>query len=163
MTAGVSNPSVLAAAPPQRLKSIGKSLLAFCLNNSLLIVLLLELVVFSLVLKERFLTKEVLVLVVQNSAVVGVILPFYAACLIAGQIDLSVVSVGNLGALVFAMLMLPAFGLPLGAALLLALVFALLIGLFNTWLIMRVGVPGLVATLAVGTACAGLAYLITDN
>jgi len=161
VTAGVSKPIAATLAP--RRTSLGRSALAFCLNNSLLIVLLLELAAFSLVLRDRFLSKEVLVLVVQNSAVVGVILPFYVACLIAGQIDLSVVNVGNLGALVFAMLMLPAFGLPLGAALTIALLFAVLMGLFNTWLILRVGVPGLVATLAVGTACAGLAYLITDN
>ena len=163
MTAGVSSPSVLVTTRPRHRARLGRSVLSFLLNNSLLVVLLLELAAFSIVLKDRFLSQDVLVLVVQNSAVVGVILPFYVACLIAGQIDLSVISIGNLGALVFAMLLLPAFGLPVAAALFVALVFALLVGLVNTGLILRVGVPSLVATLAVGTAGAGLAYLITDN
>ena len=163
MTLAAHRPGAPDAAHPRRRSEWANQALRFCLENGLPIVLVLELVIFSIALRERFLSLDVLVLIVENSAVVGIIMPFFACALIAGVIDLSVVTLGNLTALVFAMLMLPMFGLPWGLALPVALVFAVLVAMFSTLLIVRVGVPGLVATLAVGTACAGLAYLITDT
>lgn len=163
MTVAAFRPEAPEGARLQRRSSWANLVFRYCLNHGLLIVMVLELAIFSITLRERFLSVDVLVLIVENSAVVGIIMPFFACALIAGVIDLSVVAVGNLTALVFAMLMLPVFGLPWGLALPVALVFAGLVALFSTLLIVRVGVPGLVATLAVGTTSAGLAYLITDN
>jgi ribose transport system permease protein len=162
MTVGAATPDAVANPRALRRGGPGRSALAWVLNNGLLLVLLLELLIFSVVLKEKFFSPEVLVLIVQNSAVVGLIMPFYACALIAGVIDLSVVSLGNLCALVFAVLLLPAIGLPWGAALIAALLAVMLIALFSTWLITRVGVPALVATLAMGAILSGLAYVMTD-
>ena len=126
--------------------------------------LIVEIIVFSLLIGERFLAFPTWVLIIQNASLVGIIMPFFACCLISGQIDLSIAPVGNLGALVFAMALSPnILGLPLIYSFGCALVFVLLIGLINSFLIIKVKIPGLVATLAIGVVCAGMAYLITDN
>ena len=80
---------------------------------------------------------------------------------ITGGIDLSVGSILGLCAVLLGVLW-QVVGLPLGVVLLLVLLVGVLAGLFNALLIVRVGVPPLIMTLATLALYRGLAQGISQ-
>src|SRR5690349_17455189 len=139
--------------------SNSRSALRFLLNNGLLFALVVEIAIFAAASPDIFLSTGNMFTVLRISATTGITVAFYTMALIAGQIDLSTAQVGSATAVVFAWLF-AVLEWPLEVAFILALLFAALLGLINSWLIIRVRIPSLVATLALGTLCYGLAISI---
>ena len=133
----------------------------FLLDNGVLLALVVEIVVFSLASPDVFFTSGNLINILRFASLGGILVACYTCAMLAGQLDLSTPQVGGFAAVIFAVLFQIAQW-PLLAALAVALVAAVVIGLLNSWLISRLGIPSLVATLAVGTLCLGIAYVIVD-
>ena len=141
---------------------LGNPLLMFALNNGVVVVLLIELAYFSITLGGRFFRPQVLRLILLNASMVGVLMPFYTCAQIGGSIDLGVASIGALGSVV-AGLFFTVMGFPLLAALAMALLMAVLIGLVYSWVVLKVGAPAIIASLAVGAFAMGIGRLITQT
>ena len=59
---------------------------------------------FSFVAKEKFVSYDVLTIILQNASIVGIIMPFYTIAMISGQVDFSTTQVGALAGTLFALL-----------------------------------------------------------
>ncbi|MEO6973341.1 MAG: ABC transporter permease [Rhodoferax sp.] len=118
-------------------------------------------VVFHLV-TGIFLTPENLYNIMQQTAVVGIVATAMTLVIVARQIDLSVGSVlGFVGVLVAFLIYTKNWNwVP---ASLVGLGMALLVGLYQGWLIARVGVPSFVVTLGGLMSFRGAAYLVADG
>ncbi|MDF1515795.1 MAG: hypothetical protein P1S60_18455, partial [Anaerolineae bacterium] len=124
-------------------------ILLYILNNGIVVVLLVEFLFFSFTLGSRFYRIETLRFIMLNASMIGVMMPFYTTSQIGGRIDLGSVQVGALGAVVTG-LFFTIFGLPLFVSIGLAIVTAVLIGALYSWVVLRVGAPSVIASLAVG-------------
>jgi ribose transport system permease protein len=150
------NPNALVSPvqPPRR-----RAALRFLLNNGLLFALLIEVAIFAAASPDIFLSTGNFFTVLRISATTGITVAFYTLALIAGQIDLSTAQVGAATAVIFGWL----FGIlewPVEAAFAAAILFAAAAGLISSWLVIRVKIPSLIATLALGTLCYGLAISV---
>lgn len=134
----------------------------FFLNNGIVIALIVEALVFSLIGREKFYSPAVLAIILQNSSVVGIIMPFYTAALISGILDWSTTAVGALAGTLFAVLG-TACGWPWGVALLCAVGLAVAVGLLNSWVTTRLKIPSLVATLVGSGVATGAAFMLADR
>lgn len=127
---------------------------------STIVALVLIFLVFSIAV-NRFLTPLNLLNIVQQISmltIVGAGLTFGFA---AREMDLSVgYTVGLAGILVPLLL---TWGLPFPVAVLAGLGAGLLVGLVNAGLVTLIGVPSLIATLAVGSIIFGINYLLTGG
>jgi simple sugar transport system permease protein len=91
--------------------------------------------------------------------------------MLTGGIDLSIVGTANLSAIVAAMILTGLTGegdsVPLAAAILLSMVGALLVGsicgLINGFLVSRIGITPILATLGTGAIYTGLSFVITGG
>jgi simple sugar transport system permease protein len=122
--------------------------------------LLIMVVVFGLNAPE-LLTVGGLAGVLDVSAVLGIGGVAVALLLISGQFDLSVGVVGVAGALVAALLIAEA-GWPAWPAVLVSLVCALLVGLVNGLLVVNLGLPSFLVTLATFLVLQGTTVGLTD-
>lgn len=138
-----------------------RTVLRFLLNNGLLFALLIEVVIFAIASPDIFLSTGNMFTVLRISATTGITVAFYTMALITGQIDLSTAQVGAAAAVVFAWLF-AILEWPLEIAFVIALAFAAILGLINSWLVIRVRIPSLIATLALGTLCYGLAISLVQ-
>ena len=118
-------------------------------------------VVFHL-LTGNFLTPENLYNIVQQSAVVGIIAAAIALIIVARQIDLSVGSVLGVVGVLIAFLMYSK-GWNWWTASLAGLVVALLIALYQGWLVASLGVPSFVVTLGGLMTFRGAAFLVASG
>ena len=141
---------------------LNNPLLLFALNNGIVIVLLIELVYLTLALGTRFFRPQVLRFILLNTSMVGVLMPFYTCAQIGGIIDLGSVQVGALGAVVTG-LFFTVVGFPLLLAIVMALLMAVLIGFVYSWVVLKVGAPAIIASLAVGALSQGIARMITQT
>ncbi len=90
------------------------------------------------------------------AAQLGILASAVALLMIAGEFDLSVSSMIGVAAISMAILAHPGYGnLPLGLAILITLLFALGIGYFNGYLVLRTGLPSFIVTLAMMFILAG--------
>jgi ribose transport system permease protein len=137
-------------------------LLLFALNNGIVIVLLIEFAYLTIALGGKFFRPQVLRFILLNTSMVGVLMPFYTCAQIGGIIDLGSVQVGALGAVVTG-LFYTVIGFPLLPAIAMALVMAVLIGLVYSWVVLKVGAPAIIASLAVGGLAQGIARMITQT
>jgi ribose transport system permease protein len=143
-----------------RALSTGQSIALFIGKYGALIVLALLFVVFS-VIAPYFLTWNNIVQIF-NQAALGAI----AACgltmvLAAGQFDLSIGNTASLAGIVVAVPLIN--GVPIAIAIALALLVGVLIGLINAFLVTRLKVNALVATLGVGGVAVGVNYYISGG
>jgi D-xylose transport system permease protein len=123
------------------------------------------LVVMALVfqaLTGNFLTPENLYNIVQQSAVVGIIAAAIALIIVARQIDLSVGSVLGVVGVLIAFLMYTK-GWNWFPACLAGLAVALLIALYQGWLVAWLGVPSFVVTLGGLMTFRGAAFLVANG
>ena len=81
------------------------------------------------------------------AAQLGILAVAVSLLMIAGEFDLSVGSMIGAAGMVIA-IPIAEFGWPVWAALLLALGFAMAVGWFNGWLVLRTGLPSFIVTLA---------------
>lgn len=124
-------------------------------------VLLLLLVIFTFA-NPNFLTTDNLLNIVRQVSLIGIAAVGMTFVMIAGGIDLSI------GALLGLTSVLAAFAMvdlawPIYAAIALALAVALASGWSIGMIVTRVGVPGLIVTLAYYTALRGVAFTITQG
>lgn len=118
--------------------------------------------VFVLINPSRFLSLPI-ALSVFSSADVYVFLGLAVMLtLYVGEIDLSVPFVFGLSATLVPSLY-SQYGVPLWAALVVALGASAVVGVANSYLVLRVGVDPLVTTLGVGTVVLGIALLVSNE
>lgn len=141
---------------------LNNPLLLFALNNGIVIILLIQFAYLAFALGGKFFRPQVLRLILLNTSMVGVLMPFYTCAQIGGIIDLGSVQVGALGAVV-AGLFYTIVGFPLPVAIAMALLVAVLIGLVYSWVVLKVGAPAIIASLAVGALALGIGRMITQT
>lgn len=138
----------------------------------LFIIALVIFIAFSLLLPGKFFT----VLNMQSMAVqlpeFGILAFAILITMLTGGIDLSIVGTANLSAIVAAMILTgltgnEGAGLPLPAAILVSMLGALLVGsicgLINGFLVSRIGITPILATLGTGAIYTGLSFVITGG
>jgi rhamnose transport system substrate-binding protein len=128
-------------------------------DSTLLLVLLIEIAVFSLI-AERFFTVGNLFEVLRFSVELGLLAVALTPILITGGIDLSVGSMMGLSAVVFGAAARD-WGLPLPVAALLAVATGLAGGALNATLITRLRLPPLIVTLGSFSLFRGIAEAMT--
>ncbi len=138
----------------------------------LLVIAIVLFVAFSVVLRDQFFS-------VRNLQSMAVQLPEYGIlafgimiAMLTGGIDLSIVGAANLSAIVAALVLTrlaPAEGggMPLALVIPLAMLAALLVasicGLFNGFLVSKIGIVPILATLGTGSLYTGLSFVITGG
>ncbi|HET8977082.1 MAG TPA: ABC transporter permease [Solirubrobacteraceae bacterium] len=118
--------------------------------------------VFSILEPSTFPTSANFETIFGTQAVQLVITLGLIVALTAGEFDLSVASVMGFGATMVAFLNVN-HGWPIIPAILATLVVGLIIGGFNAFLVVRIGVSSLIVTLGMGTFLSGLGYGISHS
>lgn len=125
----------------------------------LFIVFIFICLVFAL-LSPIFLKSSNLINVVRQVSVIGTAAVGMAILMISGGIDLSIGSQIAFSGLVVA-IMLKQFNLPIPVAIVITLLTSILIGFVNSFLVTKIKIPPLIATLGMMSALRGLGYVIT--
>ncbi|NJN92578.1 MAG: ABC transporter permease [Anaerolineales bacterium] len=136
----------------------------------LFIIALVIFIAFSVLLPGKFFT----VLNMQSMAVqlpeFGILAFAILITMLTGGIDLSIVGTANLAAIVAAMILTgltASEGVPLPAAMVVAVLGALLVGsicgLINGLMVSRIGITPILATLGTGAVYTGLSFVITGG
>jgi simple sugar transport system permease protein len=138
----------------------------------LLVIAVLLFATFSLLLPGEFPTVRNLQSMAVQFPEFGILALAIMITMLTGGIDLSIVGTANLSAIAAAMVLtqLGAGGeaaIPLGLLIPLAILAALLVGslcgLFNGFLISRIGITPILATLATGSVYTGLSFVLTGG
>ncbi|GAB2473838.1 ABC transporter permease [Jatrophihabitans fulvus] len=150
------------AAPPSRRVSVGS--VATWLRDRGVYVALALLVLFNVVATNNFVTLETIQLLAVQVTVVAMVSLGMALVIGTGGVDLSVGAVMAIAAAMTAKAFTPdGFGLPIGVAIVMAVVLATAVGAFNG-LVVAVGrVQPIVATLAMLVGGRGIALVITGG
>ena len=125
-----------------------------------IIAVLIALIALFSLTTDVFLTPINLFNILRQVAVIGIVAAGMTFVIITAGIDLSVGSLIGVSGVVAAKLMVDA-NWPVFPSLLVTLVICTLIGLFNGFLINKVHIPPLIATLGMMTLLRGVAYTIT--
>jgi len=131
----------------------------FFLNNGIIIALFAEVLIFTLVGKSKFWNSSVLAIILQTTAAVGMLMPFYTLSMISGIVDFGG---APMGAVMFAVL-ITGYHWPWPVALLGSLALSFIIGSFNSWLVLKVRIPAIVTTLMTGGVLGGVAYMLSEH
>jgi ribose transport system permease protein len=126
-----------------------------------LIGFILILVVFSVTLPDTFLTARNWINITQQVSMLTVVAVGMTIVMVMGDFDLSVGSMASLSGIVAAMLF--TLGLPVWAAVSIALLVGLVGGAFNGVLVSVIGILPFVATLATLTIFSGAAFVISGG
>lgn len=119
-------------------------------------------IVFSLLRPDTFFTTTNFETIFGTQAVQLVITLGLIVSLTAGEFDLSVASVMGFAATMVAFLNVN-HGWPIGVAIVATLVVGLLIGSFNAYVVVRIGVSSLIVTLGMGTFLSGVGFGISNS
>ncbi len=117
-------------------------------------------VLFSIFV-DGFVAGRNLLNILGQVALLVVISEGFTMCLIVGELDLSFASLASLASVGTGALILA--GVNFWLAILIIVLGGILIGIFNGLLITKVGIPALIATLAMGSILVGLIYLFTGG
>ncbi len=126
-------------------------------------------VAFSLVLGDQFFSVRNMQSMAVQFPEFGILAIAIAVTMISGGIDLSVVGIANLSGILAALTMqrfAPDGSSPILlmlAAIGVALVVGSMCGLFNGFLVARIGIPPILATLGTGSLYTGFGYVITGG
>lgn len=126
-----------------------------------IVIILILLCIFFTAKNSSFIGINNIINILRQVAINGIIAVGMTMVLITGGIDLSVGSVVGVGT-VFCGLML-INGVPWFLALLACLVIGFLVGIFNAFLICKLNLPPLIATLGSMTSLRGVCYLVTNG
>lgn len=138
----------------------------------LLVIAIAIFLAFSLLLPGKFLTVRNMQSMAVQFPEFGILAFAIMITMLTGGIDLSIVGTANLSAIVAAVVLTRlagdnGAGLSLSLVVPLAIVAALLVGslcgLLNGWLVSRVGIPPILATLGTGSLYTGLSFVITGG
>lgn len=111
-------------------------------------------------LSPIFLRPSNLINVMRQVSVIGTAAVGMAILMISGGIDLSIGSHLAFAGLVVA-IMMNQFGLPIPLSIVITLIVSILIGFVNSFLVTKIKIPPLIATLGMMSALRGLGYVIT--
>jgi ribose transport system permease protein len=137
------------------------SLVDRVLDAGILLSLVGLVIVFS-VLSPEFLTVDNLVNILDASAIVGIVAVGVTIALIGGHFDLSVGSIVGLCSSLLA-LSLVDWGIPVGPAIVLAILGGLVIGAVNGILVVNFGINSIIATLGMLAAVRGIAFVVAEG
>ncbi len=124
-------------------------------REAFLIAILLVMIVFMSIVEPGFRSSANIRAVLLGFAMEGMVAIGMTMLLVSGGFDLSVGSNMALSGMVVAALLLA--GVPIAVAILAGLIIGTLAGLLNAWVIAKIGVNALIATLATGTIVRGIA------
>lgn len=146
---------------PVRKLGRGQATTIFVGKFGALIVLAILVVVFAIVSPQFFLTWGNILQILNQSALTAIVACGLTLVLATNQFDLSVGNTASLAGVTVALLMIN--GVPIVIAIIVALLVGVVIGLVNAFLVTRLGVNALVATLGVGSVAVGANYFITGG
>ncbi|WP_377295205.1 ABC transporter permease [Rhizobium sp. SG2393] len=155
MTTVTDNPNQTTAATASRTRLVQETI-----RRGAVFILLASLLLLFSIAEPAFLTLSNLMSILQAVAVVAIIGAGVTVTLAIGGFDLSVGAVAASGVMAasYAMIVL---GLGAGATVALVLAFGALVGAFNAFLIVRLKIPDLLATLSVMFLLTGLQLIPT--
>lgn len=156
----VQNVASTSAAQEVRVRSLRESVTLGVGKYGALVVLALLFVYFSIT-ANYFLSWNNFVQIFNQAALSAIISCGLTVVLASNQFDLSVGYTASLAGIVVSSLMIG--GVPVPLALGAALLVGLVVGAANAFLVTRVGVNALVATLGVGSAAVGVNYFISGG
>ena len=129
------------------------------LSVSTTVLVLVLLLTGSALLSPQFLTAQNLLNILRQISVVGVMAIGMTFVIVGGGIDLSGGGVAVVALVLVALLQAQ----PLVVALVVPVAVGIAVGVLNALLVVRVRIQPFIATLAVGIAAEGVAYLLTDG
>lgn len=112
-------------------------------------------------LNKNFLSFQNIVNILVAAPLVGMVAIGHTYLIIAGQNDLSPGSLAAFSGTMAALLV--SLGVPFFAAVLITIVFAILIGLFNAFMVNKIHLEAFIATLVTQSIVRGAAYIICDG
>lgn len=156
-------PTETAALPPQT-KPPRSPVLRVLTSRALIAVLFLLLLVafFAWQLPETYLTADNMKSILQQQSTLIVLAIGVTFVLMIGEFDLSFAFTVGLSAAV-SILLMSSFGAPWPVAMLAGILVGGLVGVANGWAVAWGRAPAFIATLAVGSAAAGVEQLMTNN
>lgn len=113
------------------------------------------------VLNKNFFSFQNIINILVAASLVGLVAIGHTYLIIAGQNDLSPGSLAAFSGTMAALLV--NLGVPFLAAVLITIVFAILIGLFNAFMVNRIHLEAFIATLVTQSIIRGAAYIICDG
>ncbi|MFN8619889.1 MAG: ABC transporter permease [Chloroflexota bacterium] len=139
-----------------------RRLLAALGKYGTLVFLLIMVVIFSIAKPDIFPTTSNLLLILNSISLTAIIAGGLTLVLVVGEFDLSIGSLSSLAG-ILTVYMIGQMALPIPVAMLIAIGFGVLVGLFNGFLVTKAAVNALIATLGVGSVLIGLNYLISSG
>lgn len=130
-------------------------------NNLVLIGAIVVVFVLFTSLNQNFLTWQNMINILVAASLVGVVAIGHTYLIIAGQNDLSPGSVAAFSGVMAALLL--GKGMPVLVAIVITLLFGVLFGLFNAWMVNCIKLEAFIATLVTQTIVRGFAYIICDG
>ncbi len=134
---------------------------ALAMNYGVVFFLLLIVLAFSILLPSTFPTETNIRSIITDQAIPLILAIAAVLPLAAGEFDLSIGA--TLGFTAITAITLSNAGLPMLVVILIALALGALIGAFNAFLIVGIGVNAFIATLAMATVLGGLNILLTKS
>lgn len=113
------------------------------------------------VLNKNFFSFQNIINILVAASLVGLVAIGHTYLIIAGQNDLSPGSVAAFSGTMAALLV--SMGVPFFAAVLITIAFAVLIGLFNAFMVNKIHLEAFIATLVTQSIVRGAAYIICDG
>lgn len=126
-----------------------------------LIALLILVIVFTIKAPSFFLTTNNVLQIFNQAALSGIVSCGLTMVLVSGQFDLSIGYMASLSGIMCSWLIIN--GIPAPVAILIALAIGALTGLFNGFLVTRLNINALVATLGTGSVLVGVNYFISTG
>ena len=148
--------------PAKAKHGLGYKVAWFFLNNGIIFALIIEVLIFTILGKEKFWNIQMMGIILQSAGAVGIIMPFYTMAMISGNVDFSTTQVGALAGTMVA-IMLTVMKFPLWAAVLGALGMGVGLSALNSWVVIRLRIPSLIATLVTGSVAFGIAYILAER
>ena len=130
-------------------------------DKLVLICAIIAVFILFTVLNKNFLSFQTLVNILVAASLVGMVAIGHTYLIIAGQNDLSPGSLAAFSGTMAALLV--SLGVPFFAAVLITIVFAILIGLFNAFMVNKIHLEAFIATLVTQSIVRGAAYIICDG
>jgi len=124
-----------------------------------LVVINIILIVVLKLTTPYFLTVDNILVLVNNLALEAIVLGGYTLLLISGHFDLSVDGIVALTGISVGLLLVNGVAWPL--AIFIALCMAALVGVINGFVVVKIGINGLIATLTTWWICIGVTYGMT--
>lgn len=109
-------------------------------------------------LNRNFMTMANIINLLVASSLVGLVAIGHTYLIIAGQNDLSPGSLAALSGVIAALLV--SWGVPFVAAVLITIVIAAVVGVFNAWMVNKIKLEAFIATLVTQSIIRGFAYIV---